>query len=166
MPLRGGAFALKDEPDMKSNPISRSGRYASGPAADVAHFTESISFDWRLWKQDIAGSIAHATMLQKIGVLTKPELGEITRGLNQIGREIAAGKFAWRPELEDVHMNIESELTLRVPAGAKLHTSRSRNDQVALDMRLWLREELTALGGEIAGLQRRWSLWGDNMPMY
>ncbi len=137
-----------------STPVSRSGRFAGGPAADVARFTESISFDWRLWPQDIAGSLAHAAMLRKIGVLTRVELGAITRGLNQIGREIAAGKFAWRADLEDVHMNIESELTRRVPAGSKLHTSRSRNDQVALDVRLWLRDEIIALLGEIAGLQR------------
>jgi argininosuccinate lyase len=137
-----------------STPVSRSGRFAGGPAADVARFTESISFDWRLWRQDIAGSLAHAAMLRKIGVLTRAELGAITRGLKQIGREIAAGKFSWNAELEDVHMNIESELTRRVPAGAKLHTSRSRNDQVALDVRLWLRDEIIALLGEIAGLQR------------
>ncbi len=137
-----------------SSPVSRSGRFAGGPAADVAHFSESISFDWRLWRHDIRGSIAHATMLQKIGVLTRAELAAITRGLKAIGAEIEAGKFRWRPELEDVHMNIESELTKRVPAGAKLHTARSRNDQVALDVRLWLRDEITALLGEIAGLQR------------
>ena len=136
------------------SPVSRSGRFTSGPAADVAQFTESISFDWRLWRHDIQGSIAHATMLQKIGVLTRAELGAITKGLNQIGREIAAGKFSWKPELEDVHMNLEAELTRRVPAGAKLHTARSRNDQVALDVRLWLRDEITALLGEIADLQR------------
>jgi argininosuccinate lyase len=137
-----------------SSPVSRSGRFAGGPAAEVAQFTESISFDWRLWRHDIQGSIAHATMLQKIGVLTRAELGAITHGLNQIGREITAGKFRWQPALEDVHMNIEAELTKRVPAGAKLHTSRSRNDQVALDVRLWLRDEITALLGDIAGLQR------------
>jgi argininosuccinate lyase len=136
------------------SPVSRSGRFTGGPAADVAQFTESISFDWRLWKHDILGSIAHATMLQKIGVLKQNELSAITKGLNQIGKEIAAGKFSWKPELEDVHMNIEAELTKRVPAGAKLHTARSRNDQVALDIRLWLRDEITLLLGEIAGLQR------------
>src|ERR1700719_1915025 len=102
----------------KSSPVSRSGRFASGPGADVAHFTESISFDWRLWRQDIVGSIAHATMLQKIGVLTKAELKEIVQGLEAIGSEIDAGNFEWKPELEDVHMNIEAELTRRVPAGA------------------------------------------------
>jgi argininosuccinate lyase len=93
-------------------------------------------------------------MLRKIGVLSKAEAAAIARGLDQIGREIAAGKFRWKPELEDVHMNVEAALTRRVPAGAKLHTARSRNDQVALDMRLWLRDEIVLLLGEIAGLQR------------
>jgi len=136
------------------SPVSRSGRFAGGPAVEVAQFTESISFDRRLWRHDIQGSIAHATMLAKIGVLTKKELLAMVRGLNQITKEIAAGKFKWKPELEDVHMNIETELTRRVPAGAKLHTARSRNDQVALDMRMWLRDEIVALLGEIADLQR------------
>jgi argininosuccinate lyase len=137
----------------KPFPTSRSGRFAGGPAAEVARFTESISFDWRLWRQDIEGSKAHATMLQKIGVLSRKELREIGEGLDAIGKEIEAGKFKWRADLEDVHMNIETELTRRTPAGAKLHTGRSRNDQVALDMRLWLREEVKELLGEIAELQ-------------
>ncbi|MEY2465525.1 MAG: argininosuccinate lyase [Verrucomicrobiota bacterium] len=137
----------------KTSPVSRSGRFASGPAADVAQFTESISFDWRLWRHDILGSMAHATMLQKIGVLTKAELTAILRGLDAIGGEIEAGKFSWKSELEDVHMNIEAELTRRVPAGAKLHTGRSRNDQVALDVRLWLRDEIIELSKEICRLQ-------------
>src|SRR3954451_19201728 len=138
----------------KSSPVSRSGRFAAGPSADVAQFTESISFDWRLWKHDILGSMAHATMLQKIGVLTNAELRTILKGLDAIAKEIAAGKFSWKPELEDVHMNIEAELTRRVPAGAKLHTGRSRNDQVALDIRLWLRDEIIAFSDEIRDLQR------------
>lgn len=138
----------------KKSPVSRSGRFSGGPAADVAKFTESISFDWRLWRHDILGSMAHAGMLMQIGVLTKKELAAIVRGLDDIGKEIQAGKFEWKPELEDVHMNIEAELTRRVPAGAKLHTARSRNDQVALDVRLWLRDEITALLAEIADLQR------------
>src|SRR5437868_11826420 len=104
----------------KTSPISRSGRFAGGLAADVARFTESISFDWRLWAHDIRGSIAHATMLQKVGLLTKNELAEIKRGLEEISSDIAAGKFAWKSEMEDVHMNIEAELTRRVAAGAKL----------------------------------------------
>jgi len=138
----------------KNSPVSRSGRFAGGPAADVARFTESISFDWRLWRQDILGSMAHAAMLKKIGVLTDAEEKAIVRGLDAIGREISAGNFQWKPELEDVHMNIEAELTRRTPAGAKLHTGRSRNDQVALDIRLWLRDEIVALDDELMSLQR------------
>ncbi len=138
----------------KSSVVSRSGRFASGPAADVARFSESISFDWRLWRHDIRGSIAHATMLQSIGVLTAAERKSIERGLKEIGAEISAGAFVWKPELEDVHMNIEAELTRRVPAGARLHTGRSRNDQVAVDVRLWVRDELDALQGELRDLQR------------
>jgi argininosuccinate lyase len=92
-------------------------------------------------------------MLNKIGVLTRAEQAAITCGLKTIARDIEQGRFKWNPELEDVHMNIEAELTKRVPAGAKLHTARSRNDQVALDVRLWLRDEIVLLLGEIAGLQ-------------
>jgi argininosuccinate lyase len=138
----------------KTSQVSRSGRFSREVGADVAQFTQSISFDSRLWRHDILGSMAHATMLQKIGVLSKKECAAIVRGLDAIGREIRAGKFKWQAGLEDVHMNIEAELTRRVPAGAKLHTARSRNDQVALDVRLWLRDEITFLLGEIAGLQR------------
>ena len=145
----------------KSSPVSRSGRFGSGPAAEVAQFTESISFDWRLWRHDILGSMAHAQMLQSIGVLKKNELRAIVRGLDTIGKEIKAGKFKWNPACEDVHMNIEAELTRRVPAGAKLHTARSRNDQVALDIRLWLRDEIKSLLAEIADLQRALVLLGE-----
>jgi argininosuccinate lyase len=137
----------------KSNPVSRSGRFESGPASDVAAFTESISFDWRLWEQDILGSLAHATMLHKAGLITKAELSDITDALNAIAREISEGRFQWKPELEDVHMNIEAELTKRTPAGAKLHTGRSRNDQVALDMRMWLRDQIALLSREVRDLQ-------------
>jgi argininosuccinate lyase len=138
----------------RTSPLARSGRFLGGPAEEVARFTESISFDWRLWEHDILGSLAHATMLQQAGLLTRAELRAISRGLIGIAREITAGKFQWRPELEDVHMNLEAELTRRVPAGAKLHTGRSRNDQVALDVRLWLREESIGLAGEIRALQQ------------
>src|SRR5882672_10034634 len=136
-----------------SSTVSRSGRFAERPGADVARFTESVSFDWRLWRQDIHGSIVHAMMLHKVGLLTKAERDAILKGLEGIGREIQAGKFRWKPGLEDVHMNIEAELTRRTPAGAKLHTGRSRNDQVALDMRLWLREEILELKRELRLLQ-------------
>jgi argininosuccinate lyase len=138
----------------KTSPVSRSGRFARAPDADAAQFTESISFDKRLWRHDILGSLAHAAMLRKIGVLSKSEAAGIAKGLKAIAREIEAGKFKWKAELEDVHMNIESELTRRVPYGAKLHTGRSRNDQIALDMRLWLRDEIVMLLAGIVNLQR------------
>jgi argininosuccinate lyase len=139
---------------MKKTTVSRSGRFAAGPGADVAKFTESVSYDWRLWRHDILGSVVHATMLQKAGVLSNAERAAIVRGLEGIRREIEAGKFHWRTEYEDVHMNIEAELTHRTPAGAKLHTGRSRNDQVALDLRMWLRDEVFALEQELRAFQR------------
>lgn len=133
---------------------SRSGRFDHGPAADLAAFSQSISFDWRLWRHDIRGSIAHARMLAQVGILTPTEREAIVRGLQSIAADVEAGRFVWRPELEDVHMNLEAELTRRVPAGAKLHTARSRNDQVALDVRLWLRDEARDVDTDLAGLQR------------
>ncbi len=138
----------------RNAPVSRSGRFSTGPGSDAAQFTQSISFDWRLWEQDILGSLAHAAMLQKIGVLTKSELLGIENALNEIAQEICEDRFPWHQELEDVHMNIESELTRRAPAGAKLHTGRSRNDQISLDMRMWLRDEIVELNREIRLLQR------------
>jgi argininosuccinate lyase len=138
----------------KSSPVSRSGRFSSGPGQDVAKFTESISFDRRLWRHDLVGSIAHATMLGGIGVLTKAEAKRIVRVLEAIGDDIEAGRFEWDESLEDVHMNLEAELTRREPAGARLHTGRSRNDQVALDMRMWLRDEIVDLEVELRSLQQ------------
>lgn len=149
----------------KPFPIARSGRFAVGPDAEVARFTESVSFDWRLWRQDIQGSIAHATMLRKVGLLTRAEHAAIVKGLEGIRRQIAGGKFRWKPELEDVHMNLEAELTRRVPAGAKLHTGRSRNDQVALDMRMWVRDEIGALGQDLRGLQQALTELGEKEAM-
>ncbi len=148
------ATVVKSKRMKKISPVSRSGRFAHGPGVDVAEFTQSVSFDRRLWRHDILGSLVHADMLQKIGVLSRAERNAIVHGLKMIAREIEQGKFRWRPELEDVHMNIEAELTRRVPAGAKLHTGRSRNDQVALDVRLWLRDEIVLLLGELVALQR------------
>jgi argininosuccinate lyase len=138
----------------KNSPVSRSGRFVHGPSADVAQFTQSVSFDRRLWRHDLLGSLVHADMLQKIGILSRAERNAIVHGLKTIARDIETRKFRWKPEFEDVHMNIEAELTKRVPAGAKLHTGRSRNDQVALDVRLWLRDEIVLLLGEIVDLQR------------
>ena len=121
----------------------------------MQRFTESVSFDWRLYKFDIQGSIAHAAALQRAGLLTPEEHQQIESGLRAIEREIDEGKFLFRPELEDVHMNIESALTARIgPAGAKLHTARSRNDQVALDLRLYLRHEAGETRRLIVGFQR------------
>ena len=138
----------------KKSPLSRSGRFSSGLGEDVAKYTESISFDRRLWRHDLLGSIAHATMLGSIGVLSKSETKRIIKTLEAIGDDIESGGFDWDESLEDVHMNIESELTRREPAGAKLHTARSRNDQVALDMRMWLRDEMVELEVEIGRLQK------------
>ena len=138
----------------KKSPLSRSGRFTSGLGEDVAKFTESISFDRRLWRHDLLGSIAHATMLGNIGILSKAESKRIVKALETIGVDIEEGRFEWNESLEDVHMNIEAELTRREPAGAKLHTGRSRNDQVALDMRMWLRDEMVELEVEISSLQR------------
>lgn len=134
-------------------PVSRSGRFTSGPDAEVSRFTESISFDSRMWRQDIRGSMAHARMLETIGVLSAEERDAIIAGLEAIGREIESGNFPWDEALEDVHMNIEAALTQRVPAGAKLHTGRSRNDQVAVDTRLWVKDAIRQVQEEIRGFQ-------------
>src|SRR6476469_2553625 len=116
----------------------------SSPAAEIAQrYSESVSFDRRLYRHDIAGSIAHASALAAAGILATNEFEVIARGLREIERAIAEGRFVWDQSLEDVHMNIEAALTKRIgPAGAKLHSARSRNDQVALDLRLYVREEI------------------------
>ena len=117
-------------------------------AADgfVEQFTASVAFDWRLYRQDIRGSIAHCRMLGRTGVLEEGEVQRIVAGLRQIGEEIEAGQFQWRVDLEDLHMNIEHRLIERIgDAGKKLHTGRSRNDQVATTVRLYLREEIDAI---------------------
>ena len=117
------------------------GRFSEPVDAFVARFTASVDFDKRLYRHDIMGSIAHATMLAKVGVLSADERDAIEAGLKQIQAEIEAGQFDWRVDLEDVHMNIEARLTDRIGVtGKKLHTGRSRNDQVATDVRLWLRD--------------------------
>jgi argininosuccinate lyase len=122
------------------------GRFSQPTSALVQRYGESVSFDWRLYAHDIRGSIAHAKGLEKMGVLTSAERAEIEKGLLEIKAEIDAGTFVWSQELEDVHMNIESTLTKRIgPAGAKLHTARSRNDQVATDVRLYCRDEIDAI---------------------
>ena len=131
------------------------GRFSEPVDAFVARFTASVTFDQRLYRHDIMGSIAHATMLAKVGVLTDAERDSIIDGLTTIRGEIEAGTFDWRVDLEDVHMNIEARLTDRIGVtGKKLHTGRSRNDQVATDIRLWLRDEIDLILGEITRLQK------------
>jgi argininosuccinate lyase len=131
------------------------GRFSRDPSARLRAYGESVSYDKRLALHDIRGSKAHAAGLRRAGLLTAAELKAIHRGLEEIAREIRDGKFAWRAELEDVHMNIESALTKKIGApGAKLHTARSRNDQVATDLRLWMREETASLVASVRRLQK------------
>ncbi len=130
------------------------GRFSEATDRFVQEFTASVTFDKRLYRHDIAGSVAHARMLQKVGVLSADECGAIVTGLQDILAEIERGDFAWAVALEDVHMNIESRLTDRIGvAGKKLHTGRSRNDQVATDVRLYLRDEIDALDADLQRLQ-------------
>ena len=130
------------------------GRFSAGPAELMLRFSESVSFDRRLAPFDIAGSKAHSAMLAKVGLITKKERDAIHRGLDAVGRDIAAGRFKWQTRLEDVHMNIEQALTQRVPAAAKLHTARSRNDQVATDMRLYFKAACAEIIEKITAAQR------------
>ena len=130
------------------------GRFTEPTDAFVERFTASVTFDQRLYHHDINGSIAHATMLGKVGILTADEVQEITEGLESIREEIVSGKFEWSVALEDVHMNIEAALTKRIGmTGKKLHTGRSRNDQVATDIRLYVRDEIDALCSTLTRLQ-------------
>jgi argininosuccinate lyase len=131
------------------------GRFQQETSALLQRYSESISFDWRLWRQDIEGSIAHSAALLAAGLISAEEREKIVAGLREIGAEIEAGTFAFKVELEDIHMNIEAELTRRIgDAGAKLHTARSRNDQVALDLRLYLRTECMEITEALRGMQR------------
>ena len=130
----------------------RTGRFRK-PAPEIAQrYSESVSFDWRLYRHDIAGSIAHAAALAQAGIITGNEGRKTENGLRAIEKEIECGKFQWERSLEDVHMNIEAALTKRIgAAGAKLRTARSRNDQVALDLRLYVK----AKGFEVRTQLRR-----------
>ncbi|QIF00855.1 argininosuccinate lyase [Roseimicrobium sp. ORNL1] len=131
------------------------GRFQQPTSALVQRYGESVSFDWRLYEHDIRGSIAHSKALVKAGILTAEEQQGIEKGLLGIRADIEAGKFTWKQELEDVHMNIESELTRRIgAAGAKLHTARSRNDQVATDVRLYCRASVDQILRLIRSMQR------------
>jgi argininosuccinate lyase len=132
-----------------------SGRFKENTSLTVERFTESISFDCRLWKYDIAGSIAHAKMLGRQGIISKNDSLKIVKGLEEIAGEIESGQFRFKSGLEDIHMNIEAALIEKTgDAGAKLHTARSRNDQVALDLRLYLRDETQSIVSLIKTLQK------------
>ncbi|MEO6898282.1 MAG: argininosuccinate lyase, partial [Caldimonas sp.] len=121
----------------------------------VKRYTASVGFDRRLWRADIAGSLAHAAMLAARGVIGADDLTAIRSGLATIGGEIERGEFAWSVDLEDVHLNIEARLVaLAGDAGKRLHTGRSRNDQIATDVRLWLRDEIDLVRGLLVALQR------------
>ncbi len=130
------------------------GRFSEATDTFVARFTASVDFDQRMFRQDIQGSVAHAKMLAAVGVLSATERDDIIRGLEEIRMEIERGQFQWSVALEDVHMNIEAALTAKIGmAGKKLHTGRSRNDQVATDIRLYLRDEVDFIITEISRLQ-------------
>jgi len=133
---------------------TRSGRFAEPMSERMQRFNASVDFDRRLAVVDISGSLAHARMLAATKIITSSDLADIERGLNQIRGEIERGEFIWRRELEDVHSNIEQRLIALVgDPGKRLHTARSRNDQVATDLRLWLREAINALIAQLRGLR-------------
>ena len=130
------------------------GRFSEPTDAFVEQFTASVNFDRRLYHHDIRGSIAHATMLARVDVLTLDERDAIIQGLSEVEREIETGEFPWSVALEDVHMNIEARLTEKIGiTGKKLHTGRSRNDQIATDIRLYLRDEIDAVSAELGRLR-------------
>jgi argininosuccinate lyase len=131
------------------------GRYSGGPSAIMEAINASIGFDRKMWRQDIRGSLAHAAMLRHVGIISADDEAAIKEGLTAIGAEIEAGEFPFSEALEDIHMNIEARLTERIgEAGKRLHTARSRNDQVALDVRLWVRDAIDGLDRQIADLMQ------------
>ncbi len=131
------------------------GRFAAGPSAIMRDINASIGFDRRLWRQDIRGSVAHAEMLAATLIITPADAAAIAAGLTTIAQQIEAGQFAFTEALEDIHMNIEARLTDRIgEPGKRLHTARSRNDQVATDLRLWVRDAIDGIDGQLADLMR------------
>lgn len=148
---------MSDTPDRRSAEANMQwgGRFAAGPSAVMQEINASIGFDRKLWRQDISGSLAHAAMLAKLGIIAAADEAAISRGLTGIAAEIEAGRFSFDVALEDIHMNIEARLTERIgEAGKRLHTGRSRNDQVATDFRLWVRDAIDGLDAQVAGLMR------------
>jgi argininosuccinate lyase len=131
------------------------GRFAAGPSAVMQAINNSIGFDHKLWRQDIRGSLAHAAMLARIGIISAEDEQSIRDGLGAIAHEIETGRFPFDAALEDIHMNIEARLTDRIgEAGRRLHTARSRNDQVAVDFRLWVRDASDGLAAQITDVMR------------
>lgn len=131
------------------------GRFASGPDAIMEEINASIGFDYRLARQDIAGSKAHVAMLAQAGIVAQADADAISKGLDEVAREIESGKFSFSRALEDIHMNVESRLAELIgPAAGRLHTARSRNDQVALDFKLWVRDTIDEIDNQLADLQR------------
>ena len=131
------------------------GRFAAGPGAIMQEINASIDFDRRLYRQDIAASKAHAAMLAKQGIISRDDAAKIAHGLDTILSEIEAGKFRFKRELEDIHMNVESRLAELIgPAAGRLHTARSRNDQVATDFKLWVRDAIDDIDAALAGYQQ------------
>ena len=143
----------EDTKNTKSSNQMWGGRFASGPAAIMEEINASIGFDKKLYAQDIRGSIAHATMLAHQGIITGEDKDKIVHGLNTILSEIESGRFEFSRKLEDIHMNVEARLAELIgPAAGRLHTARSRNDQVALDFRLWVKEELQKVEASLTAL--------------
>ncbi len=141
---------MSDQPLCDTANQQWGGRFSEGTDEFVQEFTASVNFDKRMFRQDIEGSRAHAKMLQKVSVLTFEDLEKILTGLDEIEKEIESDKFLWSVELEDVHMNIEARLTEKIgAAGKKLHTGRSRNDQVATDIRLYMRDAIDQINTEL-----------------
>ena len=148
---------VSETPELRNSDANQQwgGRFAAGPSVVMQEINASIGFDRKMWRQDIRGSMAHAAMLVKLGILSVRDESDIKGGLEAIAREIEAGQFAFDETLEDIHMNIEARLTERIgDAGRRLHTGRSRNDQVATDFRLWVRDAIDGLDGQLADVMR------------
>ena len=145
---------MTDTPGPPANTLW-GGRFGAGPAAVMEEINASIGFDQRLWRQDIRGSLAHAAMLAACGIISPADAADIDSGLAAIAGQIESGRFPFARALEDIHLNIEARLTERIgEAGKRLHTARSRNDQVATDFRLWVRDAIDGLDMQLADLMR------------
>ncbi|WP_268921328.1 argininosuccinate lyase [Siccirubricoccus phaeus] len=138
-----------------SSHLQWGGRFATGPSAIMQAINASIGFDRKMWRQDIAGSLAHAAMLAHVGIISAEDEAAIRRGMAEIAQRIEAGGMAWDETLEDIHTHVEAALVALIgDAGKRLHTGRSRNDQVALDVRLWVRDAIDGLSGQITDVMR------------